>query len=212
MVRFSIGMALVVALAAPALAQTDQAGATAAKPAAAAAPAAAAKSGGDDFKFDVDGGYDYLHVHRTVSGGTPIITTYKKGYDVGAQFRYQHWMSLIAEANWNQGVVSTTKRSSYLVGVRFSNGSKMAVKPFGEILIGPSNCHGLQVGVTSATVGCDATGSVHFSLLQVGGGADFKIGDRAALRAKISVPDFLNPPNLTKNYRISIDIVLKYFK
>jgi len=174
-------------------------------------------------KFDVFGGYSY--VHFSINGGSGgQITSNLNGGSGAAAFYPNNWLGLVADfggykfSTLHQGSTSlgvSGTAITYLFGprVRLGHGG---VTPFGQILFGGAHAGNITCSTTNPN--CPSTGQVTKSdnsfALTAGGGADFKIARHFALRgqAEYLMTRFKQGSSGTagsqNNARISVGIVI----
>jgi len=150
--------------------------------------------GQDPPKFDVFGGYSYVHFSIKGSGATGQITSNLNGGSGSAAFYPNNWLGLVADfggykfstlnsAGGNLSVSGTA--ISYLFGprVRFGSGG---VTPFAQVLFGGAHTGDITCSTTNA--GCPASGKIANSqnafALTAGGGVDIKIARHFAIRGQ----------------------------
>ena len=177
-------------------------------------------------KFDVFGGYSYVHFSISPgAGGGGNITSNLNGGSGAAAFYPNNWLGLVADfggykfSTLHQGSTNPSVSGtaiSYLFGprVRFGHGG---VTPFAQVLFGGAHNGGITTGsATFCAPGappCTVTKSDNAFAMTAGGGADFKIARHFALRGQAEwlLTRFKQGGGTTgtqNNARISVGIVI----
>jgi hypothetical protein len=193
-----MGLALALALAAPALAQTT-------RPAAPAAPPSAkgGSSGSEMNNGDISFGYNYSQVRV---GG--VETTYSSGWSFEAAKRVARGISLVAifggmngptVSNVDQRVAQQPARFlNYAGGVRFSTQNDVKVRPFAEFVYGGANDN--------------ATLMNHMSVMIISGGVDLKLSKHVGIRVSGGAPFWFFFGPVQKGAQFGIGVVVPFSK
>jgi opacity protein-like surface antigen len=177
-------------------------------------------------KFDVFGGYSYVHFSTNPKRGGGNITSNLNGGSGSASFYPSEHFGVVADfggyklgnlhqGSRNLGVSGTV--FTYLFGprVRFSSGG---VTPFAQVLFGGAHNGNVTTGNAAfcapGAPPCTVFKSDNAFALTAGGGADFKIARHFALRgqAEYLMTRFKQPGSTStgtqNNARISVGIVI----
>ena len=147
--------------------------------------------------------------HGTIEGGVDLglgvrnrgeTDTYKTGWYVGGSFHITQTINLIGllGADYRSEDGFTANIYTYSGGVRFQSDADKRVKPFIQILMGGAQDNGTGDGVKN-----------RYPVLTPGGGVDFGVGKKVAIRARLDFPLFMRFGNdVYKGTRFSAGIVV----
>jgi outer membrane immunogenic protein len=163
----------------------------------------------DTPKVDIFAGYSYVRENPSTTGANSFSLN---GGNASFAYNATHWLSGVAEigAYHNGNILGTGADgtlSTYLFGPRISYRHYGRITPFGEVLFGVAHA-GASIAGTS--------GSDNAFAMSFGGGVDYKLTDRFAIRP-IKV-DYLmsrfsetGTGNQTQNnLRVSTGIVFRF--
>ena len=160
-------------------------------------------------KVDIFAGYSYVRANPSTSG---VSSFSLNGGSASVAYNVNNWLSGVADfGGYHSGNILKTGAdgtlSTYLFGPRVSYRHFGRITPFGEVLFG--------VAHASASVG-GGTASDNAFAMTVGGGVDYKLTDRIAIRP-VKV-DYLmsrfsetgTGTNTQNNLRVSTGIVFRF--
>jgi opacity protein-like surface antigen len=160
-------------------------------------------------KVDIFAGYSYVRENPSTSGASSFSLN---GGSASFAYNANHWLSGVADfgAYHNGNILGTGTSgtlSTYLFGPRVSYHHSGRITPFGEVLFGVAHA-GASIAGTS--------GSDNAFAMSLGGGVDYKLTDRFAIRP-IKV-DYLmsrfsetgSSAQTQNNLRVSTGIVFRF--
>lgn len=142
---------------------------------------------------DLDAGVDL--VTKVRNRGETV--TYKSGWHGGASYRVADIISVLGEASGDYRKLTgyTANRYAYSGGVRFEAGAVQPVRPFIQIMMGAAQDNGDGTGKTN-----------HYPVVSPGGGADFRLAGRAALRVRLDFPLYMTFGDVFKGTRLAAGV------
>lgn len=163
----------------------------------------------DTPKVDIFAGYSYVRQNPSAAGASSFSLN---GGSASIAYNAKSWLSGVADFGGyhngnilNSGVDGTV--STYLFGPRVSYRHYERVTPFGEVLFG--------VAHASASI-AGTSGSNNAFAMTVGGGVDYKLSDRFAIRpVKVDYlltrfPEIGTSAKTQNNLRVSTGIVFRF--
>jgi opacity protein-like surface antigen len=163
----------------------------------------------DTPKVDIFAGYSYVRENPSTAG---VSSFSLNGGSASFAYNANSWLSGVADfGGYHSGNILSTGTSgtlsTYLFGPRVSYRHSGRVTPFGEVLFGVAHAGASIAG---------ATASDNAFAMSVGGGVDYKLTDRFAIRP-IKV-DYLmsrfsetgTGGNTQNNLRVSTGIVFRF--
>ena len=176
-----------------------------------AAPSAKAQ---DAPKWEVFGGYTYMHSNIVVSG-----TTFNMNGGSGSvAYQLTDWFSLVGEfAVTHQGAVAAKPFSltvtTYEFGPRVSWRNHTHLTPYGQVLFGGGHAGG-SLYTSSLGAGLAPLGSSNDFNFTAGGGVDWKLNHGFSVRlaqAEYLHTQFANAVNNSQsNFRLSTGVVFTF--
>ena len=126
-------------------------------------------------KLDIFAGYSYVRANPATSG---VDSFSLNGGSANVAYNVNHWLSGVADfGGYHSGNILGTgvdgTVSTYLFGPRISYRHFGRITPFGQVLFG--------VAHTGSSV-FDTTGSQNAFAMTVGGGVDYRLSHRLAIR------------------------------
>ena len=127
----------------------------------------------DTPKFDIFAGYSYLRLNPSTAG---VSSLNLNGGSASIAYNAKSWLSGVADfGGYSNGNILNTgingTLSTYLFGPRVSYRHFGRITPFGEVLFGVA--HASSAGTS---------GSDNAFAMTLGGGLDYKLSDRFAIR------------------------------
>ena len=163
----------------------------------------------DTPKVDIFAGYSYVRENPAAAGASSFNLN---GGSASIAYNANHWLSGVADFgvydNGNiRGTGASGTLSTYLFGPRVSYRHYGRITPFGEVLFGVAHAGASIAG---------STGSDNAFAMSVGGGVDYKLTERFAIRP-IKV-DYLMSQfseagtgrNTQNNLRVSTGVVFRF--
>jgi len=163
----------------------------------------------DTPKVDIFAGYSYLRENPSTAG---VSSFSLNGGSASVAYNANNWLSGVADfGGYHNGNILGTGTSgtlsTYLFGPRISYRRHERITPFGEVLFG--------VAHASASI-AGASGSDNAFAMSVGGGVDYKLSNRFAIR--VAKVDYLmtrfsetgTSAQTQNNLRVSTGIVFRF--
>ena len=165
---------------------------------------------------EIFGGYSYLE-SNTAANNEPI---HLNGASAAVGFYVRSWLGLVGDAGvYHQGNVAASgfslTVSTFQAGPRLRWRNHTPLTPFGQLLLGAGHAGG-TLYTRSLGPGLPALGTNNSFVLTGGGGVDWKLNRRAAIRlvqAEYLYSQFLNGSgngNRQDNLRLSAGIVFSF--
>ena len=162
----------------------------------------------DTPKVDIFAGYSYVRENPSTSGASSFSLN---GGSASIAYNAKSWLSGVADfgAYHNGNILSTGTSgtlSTYLFGPRISYRHLGRITPFGEVLF----------GVTHGSSSIAGAGSGNSFAMTLGGGVDYKLTHRFAIRPiKVDYlmtrfPETGTGANTQNNLRVSTGIVFRF--
>jgi hypothetical protein len=146
----------------------------------------------------------------TATGDVAVSYSYLRfqegdGYDVpagwllSASWRFAPLLSVVGQGsgNYRSEDDQWLMVHSYMGGLRVSSGSRAAIRPYAEFLAG------------AATGSCCGVGSETKFAIEPGGGVDFALATRTAVRLGVGFPMILADEDTTNLFRLQIGVVFR---
>jgi outer membrane immunogenic protein len=160
-------------------------------------------------RIDVFAGYSYVRENPSTSG---VSSFSLNGGSASIAYSANNWLSGVADfGGYHNGNILGTHvdgtLSTYLFGPRVSYRRSDRITPFGEVLFGVARASANVLG---------ASGSTNAFAMTVGGGVDYKLTDRFAIRpVKVDYlltrfNEFGNNAQTQNNLRVSTGIVFRF--
>jgi opacity protein-like surface antigen len=153
-------------------------------------------------RAEVFGGYSYLRCDK----GDSDVSCNLNGWDASVAFNAPKYFGIVADFGGGYGTVGTndTKFHTFLFGPKFEL-RKDKISPFAQALFGVAN--------QKAKLNGKSVGSSNDFAMTLGGGLDYDIGEKIAIR--VAQADYFmtrSDGETFNNFRISAGIVLKLGK
>jgi hypothetical protein len=126
--------------------------------------------------------------------------TYKTGWFVGGAYHITHAINLIGllGADYRSATGYTANIYTYSGGVRFESEAEKRIKPFLQLLMGGAQDNGTGDGIKN-----------RYPVLTPGGGVDFGVNKKVAIRLRLDFPLFMRFGNdVYKGTRFSAGVVV----
>jgi opacity protein-like surface antigen len=160
-------------------------------------------------KVDIFAGYSYVRANPSASGASGFSLN---GGSASVAYNATSWLSGVADfGGYHNGNILGTHvdgtLSTYLFGPRVSYRHSDRVTPFGEVLFGTARASANVLG---------ARNSSNAFAMSVGGGVDYKLSNRFAIRpVKVDYlmtrfSEFGNNTRTQNNLRVSTGIVFRF--
>jgi outer membrane immunogenic protein len=160
-------------------------------------------------KVDIFAGYSYVRANPSASGASGFSLN---GGSASVAYNATSWLSGVADfGGYHNGNILGTHvdgtLSTYLFGPRVSYRHSDRVTPFGEVLFGTARASANVLG---------ARNSSNAFAMSVGGGVDYKLSNRFAIRpVKVDYlmtrfSEFGNSTRTQNNLRVSTGIVFRF--
>ncbi|HYL92239.1 MAG TPA: outer membrane beta-barrel protein [Alphaproteobacteria bacterium] len=177
-------------------------------------------------KIELFGGYNFTHV-KLLGDHDPL--TNGNGWTVSAAFNLNKWVGIVADGsgaysshpNSPIGIVcfpaitlcsvpadaTHRKLHTYTIGPQFSYRTSSRFTPFAHILIG-----GGYVSITDTFPGGHVTEANGSHVLTLGGGVDYRLTDRVALRTQTDLQQSRFFDEHHDGFRLSTGLVFNFGK
>jgi len=160
-------------------------------------------------KLDIFAGYSYLRANPSTSG---VDSFSLNGGSANVAYNVNHWLSGVADfGGYHSGDILGTgvdgTVSTYLFGPRVSYRHFGRITPFGQVLFGVAH---------AGASAFDTTGSQNAFAMTIGGGVDYRLSHRLAIRPlqvdylMTRFSEVTSDAQTQNNLRVSTGIVFRF--